>query len=107
MENGINRIELLYFEDCPSWKIALKNLEEINRDRNITDEIYLISVETNEEAVRHEFTGSPTIKVNGKDIFPTNHKNYALGCRIYNTPEGFKGYPTKEMISKKMSKLIG
>ena len=105
MENNISRIELLYFKECPSWKKALSNLEEIIQELDINNEIIMINVETNEDAIKYEFTGSPTIKVNGKDIFPTEQNNYALGCRIYKTPKGYKGSPTKEMISERLSKL--
>jgi len=105
MGNNINRIELQYFEECPSWKKALSNLEAVAHELEIKNRINLISVETQEDAIKYEFTGSPTIKVNGKDIFPTEQNNYALGCRLYNTPEGYKGSPTEEMISKRLSEF--
>lgn len=95
-------IELMYFENCPSWKETHQYLGTILNDQKISTKIHLRNVETNEDAIIHKFPGSPTIKVNGKDIFPTNQTNYALGCRVYNTPQGFKGSPTKEMILKKL-----
>ncbi len=102
MLNEIKKIELMYFENCPSWKITYQYLDAILNYQKISTKIHLINVETNEDAVKYEFPGSPTIKVNGKDIFPTNQINYALGCRVYDTPQGFKGSPTKEMISKEL-----
>lgn len=68
--------------------------------------VELIPVETQEEAVCHRFTGSPTIRVNGEDLFPTGQEYYALGCRVYQTPEGYQGWPTEEMISEKIQDLI-
>ena len=62
-------------------------------------------METQEDAIKYEFSGSPTIKVYGKDIFPTEQNKYALGCRLYHTPEGYKGSPTKEMILKRLSEF--
>ena len=92
----------MYFENCSSWKETFQYLGTILNDQKISTKIHPRNVETNEDAIIHEFPGSPTIKVNGKDTFPTNLTNYALGCRVYNTPQGFKGSPTKQMISKKL-----
>jgi hypothetical protein len=99
-------IELLYFDDCPSWKNALVNLEESLKNLGVPQKVSLIPVETQEEAEKDEFTGSPMIRVNGVDLFPTDQTNYALGCRVYQTPEGFKGWPTEEMVSEKLSSII-
>lgn len=102
------KIELLYFNDCPSWENALDLLYKSLKKKGIFEEVGLIPVETQEEAVEYEFTGSPTIRVNGSDLFPTNQTNYALGCRVYQTPEGLRGWPTEEMISEKLENtLIG
>lgn len=43
--------------------------------------------------------GSPTIRVGGEDLFPVPERvGYALGCRMYATPEGLRGSPTEEMV---------
>ena len=99
-------IELLYFDDCPSWKNALVTLEAIVEEFGISSNISLIRVETQEEAVLHRFVGSPTIRVNKKDLFPTDQGQFALGCRIYQTSEGLKGWPTKEMLLEKLAPMM-
>ncbi len=91
-------IELFYFEDCPSWKMAQESLEGIIQKHNIEATVQLIRVETDQEARDHHFVGSPSIRVNGEDLFPVDHENYALGCRVYQTPDGMRGWPTSEMI---------
>jgi len=101
------KIELLYFDDCPSWKKAHEVLSETLKELGLYQEVKLILVDTQEEAIKHKFTGSPMIKLNGEDIFPTSQENYALGCRIYQTPEGYKGWPTTEMIASKLTQFIG
>ena len=40
------------------------------------------------------FAGSPTITVNGSDIFPDGASARDLACRIYMTPNGCAGLPT-------------
>ena len=106
MKNKKLDIELLYFDDCPSWKNALETLEAIVEEYGITSTISLIRVETQEEAVSHGFVGSPTIRVNKKDLFPADQGQFALGCRIYQTSEGLKGWPTKEMLLEKLEPMM-
>ena len=100
IKQNINLVELLFFDDCPSWKIALKNIKEALSQLEISINVSLIHINSYSDAQKHAFPGSPTIRVNGKDIFPVNHTNYALGCRMYQTKEGYKGYPTAAMIIK-------
>ena len=92
------KIDLLYFDDCPSWQTGLENLQEALSKLNAEAAINLIQVETPQAAVEHRFVGSPTIRVNGQDLFPVDHDDYALGCRVYQTPDGMQGTPTVRMI---------
>lgn len=106
MSDQIRKIELLYFDDCPSWENALEMLTASMKKLNLSKEITLTAVETVQEAVQYKFTGSPMIRINGEDLFPTDQTNFALGCRVYQTPEGLKGWPTEEMILDQMEKLL-
>ena len=99
-------IELLYFNECPSWKRAFENFQIALEITGITEEIKLINVETQAQAIENKFTGSPMLRMDGKELFPTGQNNYALGCRVFETPEGYKGWPTVEMISEKIRIII-
>lgn len=101
------KIELLYFDGCPSWKEALLILNQGLTQLGITEDVVLKRVETLNEAVENEFIGSPTIRVDGKDLFQTDQTSFGLGCRIYQTPEGFMGWPTQKMITEKLLKVLG
>ena len=98
--------ELLYFDDCPSWKNALVILEKCMDNLGIFQEISLVRVESHKEAKQYKFSGSPTLRVNGTDLFPAGQADYALICRVYQTPEGFKGWPTEEMVNKNLLLLL-
>jgi hypothetical protein len=68
-------------------------------EQGIEAEVELVAVNTDEEALRLRFPGSPTIRVDDRDLFPVaDRTGYALGCRMYATPEGLKGSPTAEMV---------
>ncbi len=92
-------IDLLYFDGCPTYQAALQALKQALVEENIQAQIQLIAVNTNEETQRVQFPGSPTIRVNSSDLFPVAERQaWGLGCRMYTTPEGFRGTPTKMML---------
>jgi hypothetical protein len=101
------KVEILYFEGCPTYRATEKTLREVLAERGVDTGVELVSVNTDEEAQRLRFPGSPTIRVDGEDLFPipvaTASAEYALGCRMYATPEGLRGSPTAEMLSKALT----
>jgi hypothetical protein len=99
------KIELLYFNDCPSWKDALENLEIALAAEAVETEIQLIEVKGNEQAARLKFLGSPSFCVNGQDWWPEARETYNLSCRVYATPQGMVGVPTVEMLREKIQAL--
>jgi hypothetical protein len=93
------RVEVLYFDGCPTYRVAEKTLRGVLAQEDVEAEVELVSVNTEEEAQRLRFPGSPTIRVGGEDLFPVpDRTGYALGCRMYATLEGMRGSPTAEMI---------
>ncbi len=91
-------IELLYFDGCPAWRNALAEFELALKSLGLSRGIDLVQIETDTEARVNRFVGSPTIRIEGEDLFPVDHTDYALGCRLYTTPEGMRGWPSTEMI---------
>jgi hypothetical protein len=96
------QIDLLYFDDCPSWQAGLENLKAALAAEDIQGEIQLVNVENNDDAARLRFLGSPSFQVNGMDLWPEERKRYNLVCRVYTTPQGMKGTPTVEMLREKL-----
>jgi hypothetical protein len=98
-------IEILYFDGCPTYQTAEQTLREIIAGEGITAYVGLVAVNTDEDAQRLKFPGSPTIRVDGQDLFPTpERQDYRLGCRMYATPEGLKGSPTAKMLREAISR---
>src|ERR671912_1350858 len=93
------RIEVLYFDGCPTYRAAERTLREVLAQEDTEVEISLVAVNTDEEAQRLRVPGSPTIRVEGENLFPLpDRTGYALGCRMYATAEGLKGSPTAMML---------
>lgn len=94
-------IEVLHIDDCPNWIAAGQRIEEalaLNGTPNAKVTYRLI--ESAEEAALVPFAGSPTITLDGRDLFPNGGVTRDLACRIYFTPEGTAGLPTVEQISE-------
>ena len=96
------KIQLLYFDDCPSWQSGLDNLRTALKIEGFDASVVLVKVEDNDDANRLKFLGSPSFHISGKDLWPEYRETYSLSCRIYSTPDGMRGYPTVEMLRKKL-----
>lgn len=93
------KIEFLYFEDCPGHEPALSLLERILSESGAEVPIEKIEITTQEFAIQHRFLGSPSIRINGKDIEGREEgSEYGLKCRIY--PETGSGVPSEVMLRK-------
>lgn len=98
-ENGLMDIELLHIDDCPSWVDTRCRLEAALRATGFGDTpIRLRVVTTGEEAARLRFAGSPTILLDGADLFPGGEPASDVACRVYATPTGLAGLPTTEQL---------
>jgi hypothetical protein len=83
------KIEMLFWEGCPSHPEALELLQAVLRERGIEEPIELREVFTLEDAVELGFPGSPTIRINGRDVDPVGATDPpALTCRVYRLPDG-------------------
>ncbi len=83
------RVEFLWWEGCPSWQRALAELKEQMRALGLDPgRIELREVETDEQAEREGFVGSPTIRIDGVDIQLPGEEPTGLTCRIYRLRDG-------------------
>ncbi len=101
------KIELLYFDGCPSWETGLQNLKSAVLQEGLIADIDLVKVHDDVEATHFKFLGSPSFLVNGNDLWQETRETFALSCRIYSTPNGIKGFPTVNMLREKLHSLAG
>ncbi len=80
---------MLFWEGCPSHPEALELLQDVLRERGFQEPIEVHEVFTLEDAVEHGFPGSPTIRIDGRDVDPDGATDPpALTCRVYRLPDG-------------------
>jgi hypothetical protein len=98
-------IEFLYWEGCPSYPEARQLLDDVLSDRRIDAEVKVREVESQAEAEALRFPGSPTIRVDGRDVDPDGAEaRPALMCRIYRKPDGgVSPVPTREQLEAALS----
>ncbi|PRB67672.1 thioredoxin family protein [Arthrobacter sp. MYb213] len=93
------RIQLLVIEDCPNSAVASNRLEAAFRSLGIDGvPVEHRVMKTRADVRGTEFAGSPTITVDGLDLFPGTPTE-ELSCRVYSTPLGLQGAPTIEQLT--------
>ena len=94
------KVELFYIADCPNYETARQFLTEALRGLGLSGKVSEIEVRDCEQAEALMFPGSPTIRVDGKDVELTllEQDHYGLSCRIYLVDQQRQGFPSREMI---------
>lgn len=104
----IKKIEFLYFNGCPNSQPTFDNLIESLKDLDSKDiNVERIEVNNLEEAQKFKFLGSPSIYVNGIDLYTLKKPdkfNYA--CRTFNINNKKTGILTKEFIKERLKNLL-
>ena len=98
-------IEFLYWEGCPSYPEARQLLEDVLAEREIDADVNVREVRSQAEAEELRFPGSPTIRVDGRDVDPDGASGRpALLCRIYRKSDGgVSPVPTREQLEAALS----
>jgi len=99
-------VQLVYFEGCPSWRVAFERLRSaLDATGNGGTSIELVRVESAMDIGEMSFAGSPTLLVDGRDLFPGSVPVTELTCRLYGTSEGLRGSPTRQALVEALSSL--
>jgi hypothetical protein len=101
------KIEFQYFDGCPNSTQTLANLKVLLASNEIVDcELVIVEVPSPDLAEELNFQGSPTLLLDGVDIY-TEQKpsSFSYSCRIFNLDGEQTGVLSKEYIFKKLVKL--
>ena len=101
-------IEVLVFDDCPGAVAAQALVEAVVTEEGLAGavDVRLMPVEDDETARRIGFLGSPTIRVNGRDIEVARREEpgHSLSCRVYRAEDGaLTGVPTAAVFRAALS----
>jgi hypothetical protein len=96
------RVELLYFEGCPSYDRVRSDLTEVLAEMDLDAQERLIRGATQAQADALRFVVLPTVKVNGRDLEDHDGPG-ALACRLYDE----KGWPSRELLRQRLLAASG
>ena len=93
-------VEVLYFDGCPNYEALVSRLPDLLAHAEVKAEVRLRRVESEEDATRARFLGSPTVRVDGRDVEPgaDGRADYGLKCRLYRSAGGIVGVPPDTLI---------
>jgi len=93
------KVEVLYVAECPSHPAAVKLVKDVLAAEGIAADIREVLVTDERMAGELGFCGSPTIRINGRDVAgePREVQTFTLSCRLYPGSKPI-GVPPAEMI---------
>ena len=94
------KVEVLYIPDCPHYLPTLERVRKVLASESVPGDVCKVPVNTEGEAQLLKFPGSPTIRVNGRDIEPSQTINPVLACRLYANGTGI---PSEEILRAAIS----
>jgi hypothetical protein len=95
------KVEVLYVTKCPSHRAAVELVREVLAAQGVAAEIQEVLVRDAGMASELRFPGSPTIRINGRDVAgePQKERGFGLSCRLYCGSKQ-AGLPPPEMVHR-------
>ena len=101
------KVEVLYISECPSHPAAVKLIKDVLAAKGIRTAVQEILVQDGGMASRLRFTGSPTIRINGKDVEEETQTadRFAVACRLYPGSKEV-GLPPVEWVLRAVTEAL-
>jgi len=98
-------VEILYFQGCPNHERTLELIERIAAELRVRPTIEMVEVADPQAAARLRFLGSPTVRVDGRDVEPgaEQRDDFALACRVYRSQRETAGLPAEVLIREALA----
>ncbi|HKW61535.1 MAG TPA: DUF2703 domain-containing protein [Candidatus Acidoferrum sp.] len=95
------KVEVLYVAKCPSHPAAVRLVNDVLAAEGAAADVHEVLVRDDEMARELKFVGSPTIRVNGRDVAGETEatESFALSCRLYPGSKQV-GLPHAEMVHR-------
>lgn len=99
------RVELLWFEGCPNHIAAEALTRDVMAELGIAAPIIRVEVPDEETGIAVRFPGSPTVRINGRDIEPgfADCDDCTPRCRVYFVDGRMTGVPARDWIVKALT----
>jgi hypothetical protein len=106
------RVELLYWDGDPNYMTARQRLVEVLTEDAFETPIQMVAINSQADAELLEFIGSPTIRIDGEDIWPDASAQIGLHLRAFPAdanPDGppVEPIPGKDLIRRAVERARG
>ncbi len=103
----MSRVEVLFFGGCPNVDIALARARKAAEATGVAD-VRLVPVESEDDARRLGFLGSPTVRVDGLDVEVSARArtDFGLQCRVYSVGGRMAGVPPVEWVEAALQAAV-
>jgi len=80
--------------------MAINVVERVVAETGVPAEVEVIDVNTLAQAKKRQLPGSPTVRVDGRDVDrkPNGDNDYSIGDRVYRTERGLAGWPDAQWV---------
>ena len=94
------KVEILYFSGCPNHAPAVDRVREVLEQEGAAADMVEVEVRDASTAETVGFLGSPTIRVDGRDVehAARAERGFGLMCRTYIDGSQRAGVPPRELI---------
>jgi hypothetical protein len=102
-------VEILHVADCPNYPGALALVERVVAELGVQAELRTYLVADQAAAVAARFPGSPTVRVDGRDVEPGAEPpaEFTLACRLYRLEHRFAGQPDERWVRDALLRAVG
>ena len=93
-------IEVLTFPGCPHRDAAIALAARVCAQLGGAAEVRVVDIPDQPAAEQARFLGSPTIRVDGRDIEPGAERlqEYVHACRLYQVGHSLRGLPEEDWL---------
>ena len=96
-------VELLYVPECPNVTVARDRVVEAAKRLGLEAIIIERVVADEAEAIKAGMRGSPTIRIEGRDVAAGDDTPGSMSCRLFLTDSGIDGAPSVEDLVTALS----
>lgn len=93
-------LELLYLDSCPNHDATTNLVHSVLIAEGLLPQVRQILIRNLQDAEAYGFPGSPTVRVNGRDIesISPHRLDAGFACRTYVVEGKPQGVPPRELV---------
>jgi hypothetical protein len=102
-------VEVLYAQNCPHYPATLAVVQRVLAELGILAEVRSTLIGDQAAAERACFAGSPTVRVDGRDVEPGSQPpaEIVVGCRLYRLEHRLAGQPAEGWVRAALLQAAG